>query len=233
MISSVWRCAGSSGSWCGKRTRAIFRNVQQQIAAHRHVEQLHAGADAEHRRAALGDHPHQAAIEHFAALGERANRRVEHPAIATRIEIGAPHEHHTVHTIEQFLNVFVVFERRNDQWNAADLADRIVIARRDIGETRLIASRIREIGVNTNDWFRHTFTPLLSVFLTRPCCVLSRRGGQPLRCTRSFEANRAAAPEQAPYALHKPSNKAAIVLQPIELTQASRLASPKIIPTEC
>ena len=122
-----------------QRRRPIFRNVQQQRAAHRHVQQLHAAADAEHGLPPFGDHPHQAAIEHLAALGERANRRVEHPAVATRIEIGAAHEHHTVHTIEHLLQVFVLIERRNDQRNAADFGDRVVVARGDIGETRLIA----------------------------------------------------------------------------------------------
>ena len=116
----------------------IFRDVQQQRAAHRDVEQLHAGADAEHRLPPFGDHPHQAAIEQLAALGQRANRRMEHPAVATRVEIGAADEHHAVHPIENLLQVFVVVERRNDQRNPADLADRVVIARRDVGETRLI-----------------------------------------------------------------------------------------------
>ena len=159
----MWRWAGSSGSWCGSAVGPIFRNVQQQVAAHRHVQQLHAGADAEHGRAALGDHPHQPAIEQLAARGQRANRGVQHPAVAARIEVGAPHEHHAVDAIEHLLQVFVAFERRNDERNAADLADRVVVARRDVRETGLFARGVREIGIETNDWLRHSCTPLLGV----------------------------------------------------------------------
>ena len=133
--------------------------MQQQRAAHRDVQQLHAAADAEHRLPPLGDHPHQAAIEQLAPLGERANRRVEHPAVAPRIKVGAAHEHHAVHAIENLLQVFVLIERRNDQRNPADLGDRVVVARRDVGETGLVTRCVGEIGIQTNDRLKHTALP--------------------------------------------------------------------------
>ena len=139
--------------------RAIFRNVQQQVAAHRDVQQLHAAADAEHGLPPLGNHPHQPAIEQLAPLRERANRGVQHPAVAARIEVGPADEHHAVHTIEHLLQVFVLIERRNDQRNAADFGDRVVVARRDVSETGLITRCVGEIGIHTNDWLKHTALP--------------------------------------------------------------------------
>ena len=92
------------------------------------VEQLHAGADAEHGHAALGDDSHQPAIEQLAAGRQRANRGMQHPAVAARVEIGAADQHHAVDVVEKLLQVVIAFQRRNDERDAADLRDRVVIA---------------------------------------------------------------------------------------------------------
>jgi len=119
--------------------------VEQQRATQRDVDQLHAGADAEHGHPPVSDQPHQAAIEEFAALGQRPNGGMEHPAVAARVEIGAPHEHHAVEAVENLFQVVVVVDGRDDHRYSAYLADRVVIARRNVGKTRLVTRWVGEI----------------------------------------------------------------------------------------
>ena len=102
-----------------QRRRTILGNVQQQIAAQRHVDQLHAGANAEHRHPPVGDQPHQSAIEQLAAIGQQPNRRVEHPAVAARIEVGPADQHDAVDLVEQLLQVVIVGQRGNDDRNSS------------------------------------------------------------------------------------------------------------------
>src|SRR3954468_5286559 len=91
---------------------AVFWDVQQQSAAHRHVQKLHAGADAEYRLSPIGNHPHQPAIEKLAPLSKWADCRVEHPTITSGIKVGAPHENNAVYAIEDLLQVVVLIKRR-------------------------------------------------------------------------------------------------------------------------
>ena len=89
---------------------------------------------------------------------------------------------------EDLLQIFVALERRNDERNAAHLADRVVVARRDVRESGLVARGVREIGIQTNDWLRPCHcTPLFGVVrdawsrvLPRPHC--SRPLLHTLRC---------------------------------------------------
>ena len=55
--------------------------------------------------AAFGDQAHQHAVERFAAGIVQPDGRVEHPAVATGVEVGAADEHDAVEPIEQLLEV--------------------------------------------------------------------------------------------------------------------------------
>ena len=156
----MWRWAGSIGSRCGKRARSIFRNVEHQVAAHHDVQELHAGPDAEHRQPALGDDPHQAAIEGFASRSERTDRGVRHPAIAAWIEVGPAHEHDSINRCERVGEVVVAFERRHNERDASGLRDRVVVTRVDVGERRAASGGGAEICIQSDNWLGHSLVLL-------------------------------------------------------------------------
>ena len=75
------------------RFRHVLRQVQEEVAPLRDVEELHADADAQDRHPPLGDLPHQHAVEIFAAGVHRADAGVDLKAVAAGVEIAAADQH--------------------------------------------------------------------------------------------------------------------------------------------
>ena len=88
----------------------LFGQVQEQRAALRDVQQLHAGADAEHRHPPLGDLAHQHAVEIFAARVQQPHAAVQLIAVAARVEIAAADEHKGLEHVEHAAEVVFVLQ---------------------------------------------------------------------------------------------------------------------------
>ena len=67
------------------RCRNVFRQMQKQVAAQSHVQQLHADSDAENWQLHVDDQLHQFAIVYLAASIHWANGGVQHKSVETRI----------------------------------------------------------------------------------------------------------------------------------------------------
>ena len=80
----------------------------------RDVQQLHADADAEHRHATVGRLRIRRAVEFLAARFQRADRGVQHEAVAARIEVGSADQHHAVQQVEHAVQIVVLRQRRHD-----------------------------------------------------------------------------------------------------------------------
>ena len=108
--------------------RQLFRQMQKQRAALRDVEELHAGADAEHRHPSLGDLAHQHAVEILAAAIEQAHAAVQLIAVAARVEIAAADQHERSQHVEHAAQVVLVLDRRQDDAEFPGRLDRVVVA---------------------------------------------------------------------------------------------------------
>ena len=97
-----------NGILVGYRLGQILRNVQEERAALRDVEQLHAAADRQHGHMPGTDVLGQKPVKILAPGVHRPHGRVRHVAVATRIEVSPSHHHHAVEHVEQADDVFLI-----------------------------------------------------------------------------------------------------------------------------
>ena len=116
-----------------------------------------------HGDAAFADAAGEQPVERLAAFGRAANDgRVEHPAVAAGVEVGAADQDHAVERAEHLVDVFDLFQRRQDHRKGARLQQGVVVAARDVGDGRLVAVGVSVIRVEANDRLRH--------LACTPCC---------------------------------------------------------------
>lgn len=110
---------------------------------------------------------------------------MHHEAVAARIEIGPADHHHAVEQIEKLIEVFVFFQHRNDDGNAAGLDDRIVVPRAEVTHRWAILASGAIVHVDPDQWLTiHRQTPCVS---TRPvsCSLISDELHEASRTSRA------------------------------------------------
>src|SRR5205085_4937347 len=81
------------------------------------------------------------------------DRWVEHKTVATGVQIGTSDQHHAIQHVEYALQVFLIGEGWQDQWNATGRNNGIVIACGDIAKRWGILLRAAVVGVDSNNRF--------------------------------------------------------------------------------
>ena len=76
-----------------------------------------------------------------------------HIAIAPRIEIGPPDEHHPVEQVEQPHHVILVFERGENHWNAPRGGNAVEISGGDERQGGVLLTGWTVVGVDADEWF--------------------------------------------------------------------------------
>ena len=66
------------------------------------------------------------------------HRRVQHPAVAARVEIGAADEHHRVDAIEHLLDVLLALVGRHEHRQAAGLQNGVEVSGRRVRKRRRV-----------------------------------------------------------------------------------------------
>ena len=137
----------------GDRPGQVLGDVQEQGAPLGDVEELHAGADAEHRHVAGADVLGEEAVEVLAPGVHRPHRRVGHVAVASWVEVGAADEHHAVEEIEEPDDVILVGERGEDDGDAPGGRDAVEVAGGDEGQGGVFLAGGAVVGVDADEGF--------------------------------------------------------------------------------
>jgi hypothetical protein len=128
----------------------VLGQVQEERAALRDIQELHAGADREDGHSPVGDLPHQQAVERLAARVHRANRAVELIAVVARIEIAAADHHEALQKVENLFHIGLVLHRGHNDRNTAGGLDAVEVAGSDVRECWSLLARRAVIDIQTN-----------------------------------------------------------------------------------
>ena len=114
----------SPRSCCTSEGRSLGRSCQSD-AAHRHVHQLQAATDAEHRQAALARGGEEGELEPVAGRVHRAELRRRVHAVPHRVDVLAAGEQHGVDALERVRRVLGRDGGRQDDRHRAGGRDRV------------------------------------------------------------------------------------------------------------
>ena len=129
----------------------FFRQVEEERAPLRDIEQLHASANAENRQATIGNLADEHPIKIFASRIKQPHTAVELISIATWIEVAAADEYEGVEHVEHAAKIVLIFEGGQNNRNSTGCLDRVVVASGDVAERWSLLTRGAIISVQTHE----------------------------------------------------------------------------------